>query len=982
MKVIRLIERRDILKGLTVATGGLLLPRPIWSLAAPGQTAPSVPLVLAVRALVRKDGRLLQPIEISVQHAGTSASAMTGVDGVQVDSRPLVDGLNTFLVLVEPVTAARQASVTVTVGSDVKSATVTLQPTPKITLYVMPMSHHDLGYTEVQSKVEDRQAANLMMAIDLARKTADYPEGSRFVWNLEVLWSVDQFLRRRPQADKDALFEAVRKGWVAINAMYANELTGLCRPEELLQLFRYSETLRSACGVKVDTAMLSDVPGFTWGTVTAMAQAGVRYFSAAPNSNDRIGTLKQALQEKPFWLQSPSGKERVLVWIPAYGYGRFMGIDSSGLSGYMNTLDNLNFSYDIACTRWSHGDNAQPDAGLPDKVRAWNEQYEWPKVIISSASEAFAAFEKRHGNEIPVLKGDVTPYWEDGAGSTALETAMNRNSADRLTQAETLAVMLSSGAYRAADYTEAWRNVLLYSEHTWGAAGSVTAPESQGVKDQWEGKRKYAVDGEAQSKALLAGVLQAYGGSKDGAAIDLHNSTSWPRSEVVLLETNMSAAGDAVTDDHGRALPSQRLSTGELAVRVEDVPAFGSVRLHVVAKLPVGPARPVSAKDGVLDNGVLRVGVDASTGDLVELSLAAKAGNLIDTSGGEAANEYLYVEGKEFASVYAAGKPKMLNGPDVGSIQKSGPVEIQVVENGPLVAMLRIVSQAPGCNSLVREVRLNAEADWVEISNIVDKKPAPLNSDPNQDVRGAYSQYGGKESVHFVFPFAVPGGKMHMDIPLGEMQPEIDQLPGSSKNWLPVSRWVDVANESRGVTWVTLDAPLIEVGELSATLAGGQRDPALWRTKIAPTQRLYSWAMNNYWGTNYKANQESIVRFRYAVRAHKGYDPAAATRFAAGLSQSLVASRASAGKVPAPLLRIEPQDVLGLALKPSDDGGASMLRLFGASGQDRKVRLTWPRAVRPRVWVSDLSEKPITQVGDEIDVAGWDLVTLRVESKA
>ena len=981
MKDVRYIERRDLLRGLMVATGGLLLPRPILSLAAQRQTTPSVPLALAVRALVRKGGRLLQPIEISVQHAGSTASALTTVDGAQVDRRDLVDGLNTFLVLVEPVTAARQASVTMTAGSDVKSATVTLQPVPKITLYVMPMSHHDLGYTEVQSKVEDRQAENIMMAIDLARKTADYPEGSRFVWNLEVLWSVDQFLRRRPQADKDAFFEAVRKGWVAINAMYANELTGLCRPEELLQLFRYSETLRSACGVKVDTAMLSDVPGFTWGTVTAMAQAGVRYFSAAPNSGDRIGTLK-AIQEKPFWLQSPSGKERVLVWIPAYGYGRFMGIDASGLSGYMNTLDTVKFPYDIACTRWSHGDNAPPDATLPDKVKAWNEQYEWPKVIIASASEAFAAFEKRHGNDIPVLKGDVTPYWEDGAGSTALETAMNRNSADRLTQAEALAAMLAPGGYQAAEYTEAWRNVLLYSEHTWGAAGSVTAPESQGVKDQWEGKRKYAVDGDTQSKALLAGVLQAYGGSKDGAAIDLHNSTSWPRSEVVLLENILSAAGDAVVDDHGVALCSQRLSTGQLAVRVENVPAFGSVRLRVLARSPLQPAKPVSVKDGVLENGVLRVRVDASTGDLVELNLVGNAGNLIDTSGGEAANEYLYVEGKEFASVYAAGKPKMLNGPDVGSIQKSGPVKIQVVENGPLVAVLRIVSQAPGCNSLVREVRLIAAADWVEISNIVDKKPAPLNSDPDRDIRGAYSQYGGKESVHFVFPFAVPGGKMHMDIPLAEMQPEIDQLPGSSKNWLPVSRWVDVANESRGVTWVTLDAPLIEVGELSATLAGGQRDQALWRTKIAPTQKLYSWAMNNYWETNYKANQERMVTFRYALRANKGYDPAAASRFAVGLSQRLVASRASAGKVQAPLLRIEPQDVLALTLKPSDDGGASILRLFGASGQDRKARLTWLKAVKPQVWVSDLSEKPITQVREQIDVAGWDLVTLRVESKA
>ena len=66
-------------------------------------------------------------------------------------------------------------------------------------------------------------------------------------------------------------------------AAYANELTGLCRPEELLQLFRYSTRLGKQCGVRVNSAMMSDVPGFTWGTVTALSQAGIRYFSAAPN---------------------------------------------------------------------------------------------------------------------------------------------------------------------------------------------------------------------------------------------------------------------------------------------------------------------------------------------------------------------------------------------------------------------------------------------------------------------------------------------------------------------------------------------------------------------------------------------------------------------------------------------------------------------------------------------------------------------------
>src|SRR5260370_16572554 len=78
--------------------------------------------------------------------------------------------------------------------------------------------------------------------------------------------------------------------------------------------------LGSECGIPSDSEMISDVPGYTWGRVSAMAQAGIRYFSAAPNFFDRIGNFMVEWQDKPFWWISPSGNERVLVLIPWTGY--------------------------------------------------------------------------------------------------------------------------------------------------------------------------------------------------------------------------------------------------------------------------------------------------------------------------------------------------------------------------------------------------------------------------------------------------------------------------------------------------------------------------------------------------------------------------------------------------------------------------------------------------------------------------------------
>lgn len=119
------------------------------------------------------------------------------------------------------------------------------------------------------------------------------------------------------------------------------------------------------------------------------------------------------------------------------------------------------------------------------------------------------------------------------------------------------------------------------------------------------------------------------------------------------------------------------------------------------------------------------------------------------------------------------------------------------------------------------------------------------------------------------------------------------------------------------------------------------------------------------------------MEFRYALRPHGGYNPAASSRLAIGLSQPLVASAASSNPPLPSLLRIEAADVLALALRPSEDGTAWIVRLFGASGEDRQAKLTWLTATAPRMWLSDLSERPLKPVDQELVVAGWDLVTLR-----
>jgi hypothetical protein len=126
---------------------------------------------------------------------------------------------------------------------------------------------------------------------------------------------------------------------------------------------------------------------------------------------------------------------------------------------------------------------------------------------------------------------------------------------------------------------------------------------------------------------------------------------------------------------------------------------------------------------------------------------------------------------------------------------------------------------------------------------------------------------------------------------------------------------------------VTLDAPLVQVGGLTANLLNSQTNPEVWRKEVGPTQKIYSWAMNNHWGTNYRAFQEGPHVFRFLLRPHRGYDPAAAARLAIAAGQPLLPIAARGGEpMASPLLEALPPDIVVSGLKPSDDGQGLILR--------------------------------------------------------
>ncbi len=250
----------------------------------------------APAVLVRRDGELRQPVRLTIRHAGQPAEATVAVVGAENATVSLKRGTQEIELTVPAVEKETVEYVMVNLpGGAVSNRPVTLKPVRKWVVYLLPHSHVDIGYTQLQADVEKKQWSNIDTALDLIRKTADYPPEARFKWNAEVLWAMDSYLQKQPPEKQQRLVDAIRGGNVELDALYGNELTGLCRPEELLRLMQWGDMLGRRCGVKVNSAMISDVPGYTWGIVSAMNQAGVKYFSIGPNYADRIGTNHEHL---------------------------------------------------------------------------------------------------------------------------------------------------------------------------------------------------------------------------------------------------------------------------------------------------------------------------------------------------------------------------------------------------------------------------------------------------------------------------------------------------------------------------------------------------------------------------------------------------------------------------------------------------------------------------------------------------------------
>ncbi|AZB20584.1 glycoside hydrolase [Chryseobacterium indologenes] len=901
-----------------------------------------------------KDGKRL--LSLTTLHFGPEEKIKAIINNKETFTFTMPDGIKTFDIPVSLSAEGGKLELVVTSGrKELLRKTIQAQAIVPRTLYFIHHSHTDVGYSHLQSEVEKIHTKNIYDALAMIEKTKNLPEEARFKYNVEALWDVENFMKNASAQDKKSFVKAVQEGGIGLSAMYGNILTGLSQPEELFHYTEYAQKLEKELGLPIKSAMMSDVPGFAWSLVPALTSSGVKYFSSGPNYlgktnpylGDRVGNFVKNWGDKPVWWQSPSGKEKILFWTAGRGYSSWHGVHPGDvfdngqkkIAEYLEDLTHTNYPYDMVQWRYNIvADNGPIDPTVSQFVDEWNKKYTSPKIVLSTNEKMFEVFEKKYGDKIPVVKGDISPYWEDGAMSTAKEEGINRNSSLKLQQLTTLYSILNPRQYNSRHFYEAWKNVILFHEHTWGAFNSITAPDLPFVADQWKVKKQFSADGSFLSEKLEKELLLPL---TDPASktIEVFNTSSWAREGIVTIPENTQA--NAVQDATGQKIPLQKLQDGTMTFLAKNIPALGSATYTLIKNKISSPSSFIIT-DSSISNGKVTVSWDKKTGSITHLTDTTKT-NYAGSFNDQGLNSYWYVPGSD---------PKeALSNTDV---------QVKILENGPVVAKISLVSEAPGARKLERMITITAGSDEIALENIVDKKPVRT-----------------KEAVHFGFPFNPDFKNITVDAGYGNMKYLTDQLPGSNMDYWYSRRWVDASSAQKGIQWMMLETPLIEAATMIDERMVIDNSHKKWKDNGTPgTTNWFSYAMNNYWHTNYKADQEGPVHYHYVLRPHDGFNSFENEKSAAAFTQPLIAvpvkeQSFSSGS----LFHMNNDKIVVTSITPQEDQ-SFIIRLYNPDEKGQIIAFQWEK-LKPVKLINLKTGKefPITE---KFSLEGMDVLEIKL----
>jgi hypothetical protein len=850
----------------------------------------------------------------------------------------------------------------------------------KWTLFVVPHTHVDVGFTDNQGKVAEVQARELDQAVEMIH------EHPTFKFTTDGSWNVEQFLNTRSKPQQDELLNLVREDKIGIPADYANLLTGYASLETLYRSLYYSKWLSRTYGVPFTFASITDVPTYSGAYPSVLASAGIKYWAAGPNG-DRAPSLALGHwnDQSPFWWEGPDGKKVLFSYSRGYlEVGSIFGRPPQLAAGYdalpifLQANSSASYKPDAVLVYGSQEENVEVYPQTATVVSDWDREYAFPKMQYATFTDFFQYIDEHYGNDLKTYKGDMGPYWEDGAGSDAYNTAQDRQNQNRALSAEILSTVsqgVNPGIHPPqAELDDAWRNILLYAEHTWRNAGHTLAQDDSeamvkgfGVKDNHAVEAKYELEDLTQrALSQIAERIHIPAGT-----FVVFNALSWKRD--ALMEADMPDNNELTDMTTGQVVPVEVLFKKSNFMHVRflagDLPPVGykcfKIRPAAVSNSTEGPVD----KNPVIENQYYRITVEPKTGAIQSIFDKQLQRELVDEGSPYKFGQYLYVTGGD-------GQTRIVWSRDEYPLAQ---LTIHPATEGRYLGS----QKTPWGSSIrLRSSDVNTPTIDLEVLLFNDRKKIEFRYKVQKQFTTA------KEGVYFAFPIAVSSPRFGYSIQQGWIDPAKDLLKGGSLEWFTVQQWMDVSDSSMAVGIVPVDAPLASFGDINR----GE-----WPAQFLPrSSTIFSYAMNNYWHTNYLPEQGGDFTFRYVLTSQDHLDPAALTRIGwesmepAELDYVLPQDKLGDPDRPLPaegtsFLHIDAPNIVLVDWKLAEDGKGTILRLQETAGQSTEATVKLPHAIVGSASLCNAVEDnlralDVTTDGVRLDFSPNEVLTVRLAS--
>jgi alpha-mannosidase len=805
------------------------------------------------------------------------------------------------------------------------------------TVFVTLGTHCDLFWMGTHTECLERGMQIQRHALDLMEQHPEY------CYYIETTIFADYHLRQHPE-DMARMQRFVDEGRLEVGACFVDRIEHLHGGESIIRHAvegsRWlDETFGPGTREAARTAAHPDLPGLSPQVPQIYAQAGIKAYLHARG----IGSVYR-------W-EAPDGS--TVVYCNLFGYGQksvqdyervLQKTDLPGLFVVRGGFTDLQDANDQVLEVAREVRRTHPDVDL---------RFASPGRVMGPVSD----------QPLPRLSGEMPFGW--GSPSSAFVTIMQQSAelehalltlekvtalaslAGQGAQANVMAAAVPTGGYwklrRGVDrdlfgdpisagkeLREGWRYELLCQDHNYAGR--------HGAQSNWD-KENYRTHVLEVVALRTEQGLHSLAGPGEGERLVAFNPTSWPRDEVMILPDDKPETLCVMAPD-GRALPAQPVNGG-LAVQAHSLPPL-TAQTFTLAR---GEAR-VTPQQMVphLISDHLAVDVDVEKGQVNRLFDRVLGRDLIDARGGR-------------------GLGELLSYKDPG-------VDVRYGFTG------EVESDAGAGYHLVRreegEVFSRITVSGTFLQSVVEKEYTVYKAMRRMDVTLRVWWWGKRgEHLRLRFPFAAQGhadtwygvpfyamrwpDMLHADgavddSVLGQAEGFADMLDRDDRlHFREVIGWLDVGYGAHGA----YGPHGVAVGTRSTCwwVAGPELQASLLRTQ-------YSCGDTDLWSLN-----PGLHEWHFRLQPHAGdWREGKAYRVGEEMLNPLAISRCDslAGQpalAPPAGLRVEPDNVLVTAFKPSDfTDGALILRVLECEGRACEARVQLPFAVR-RASLVDLMER-------------------------